>query len=165
MPTISQAQTPAEIASVRELIREYIEWASTLDEGDLDAPEFVGIEQELAGLPGKYASPHGALLFATHEGEPVGCVGLRRFDEFSGEVKRLYVRPSARGLNLGRQLVDAVVAEAHKRGYRRLVLDSHVSMLRSHAIYEAAGFQRVPPPSGFPEAQRRFIVFMEMALE
>lgn len=165
MPTIAQAQTPAEVAAVRELIREYTDWASTLDEGDLEAPEFVGIEQELAGLPGKYAPPNGALLFATHNGEPVGCVGLRQFDEFSGEVKRLYVRPSARGLGLGQRLVEAVIAEAYQRGYQRLVLDSHVSMLGSHAIYEAAGFQRMSPPSDFPEAQRPFIVFMEMALE
>ena len=165
MPTISQAQSPTEVDAVRELIREYTDWAVTLAEGSLKAPAFERLEEELAGLPGKYAAPNGALLLAMHKGEPAGCAGLRRFDAVTGELKRLYVRPAARGLNIGQRLVEAVLAEARSVGYRRMILDSHVSMTRAHAIYEAAGFRRSAVPDTFPDEIKPFVVFMRMGLE
>ena len=165
MPTIAQAQSPVEIDAVRELIREYTDWAFTLAEGSRKAPTFERLEEELAGLPGKYAPPGGALLLAMRDGTSAGCVGLRRFDAGTGELKRLYVRPAARGLNLGQRLVDAVLAEARRLGYRRIILDSHISMTKAHAIYEASGFRRGAVPDTFPEEMKPFVVFMEMALE
>ena len=61
-------------------------------------------------------------------------------------------------------MVAAVVAEAREVGYRRLVLDSHASMTKAHALYEGAGFRKVAAPADFPEALRPIVVFMEMDL-
>jgi putative acetyltransferase len=70
------------------------------------------------------------------------CIALKGHHDRIGEVKRLYVRPNFRGRRIGRQLVAAVIEEARKMGYQRLILDSHISMKSAHAIYEGAGFRK-----------------------
>jgi ribosomal protein S18 acetylase RimI-like enzyme len=68
-------------------------------------------------------------------------------------------------LNIGTALVADLIARARGMGYRRLVLDSHMSMTKAHEIYRAAGFQRVETPPDFPEDLKPVVVFMEMRLE
>jgi GNAT superfamily N-acetyltransferase len=165
MLAISQVSTPSEIQNVQELLREYTAWAFTLTAGSDQAPTFHGLEQELATLPGIYAPPTGCLLLAKQDGQSAGCIALKGHDATTGELKRLYVRPAFRGRNIGRQLVAALIAEARKYGYRRLILDSHISMTKAHEIYMAAGFRKVNTPSDFPEALKPIAVFMELAIE
>jgi putative acetyltransferase len=162
--TIGQVSTPAEIASVQAILREYTAWAFTLEAASDVAPTFEGLEEELASLPGIYAPPAGRLLLATWDGEPVGSIALKPHDENIAELKRLYVRPSARGHDIGRHLVERLIAEARACGYQRSVLDSYHTMTRAHALYEAAGFRRVPAPDDFPELLKPVVVFMEMDL-
>ena len=164
MLAISQVSTPSEIKSVQELLREYTGWAFTLTAGSDQAPTFHGLEQELATLPGIYAPPTGCLLLAMQDGQSAGCIALKGHDATTGELKRLYVRPAFRGRNIGRQLVAALIAEARKFGYQRLILDSHISMTKAHEIYMAAGFRKVNTPSDFPEALKPIAVFMELAI-
>jgi GNAT superfamily N-acetyltransferase len=136
----------------------------TLAEDGASHPTFRGLEDELATLPGMYAPPTGCLLLAMYDGHPAGCVALRAHDPTTGEVKRLYVRPGLRGNNLGRQLVAALIHNARKLGYRRMILDSHISMTRAHEIYRAAGFRVVDAPDDFPEAIKPVVVFMELTV-
>jgi GNAT superfamily N-acetyltransferase len=165
MLAISQVSTPAEIQDVQGLLREYTAWAFTLAADSDRIPTFQGLEQELATLPGIYAPPTGCLLLATEDRQPAGCVALKGHDAATGELKRLYVRPAFRGRDIGRQLVAAVIAQARRSGYQRLILDSHISMTKAHEIYMAAGFRRASAPSDFPEALRPIAVFMELAVE
>jgi GNAT superfamily N-acetyltransferase len=162
--SITQAVTESQIAAVRELIREYTAWAFTLEADSDKAPTFQGLEAELAALPGAYAPPAGRLLLATSEGEPAGCVCLRGNDPATCELKRLYVRPTMRGLNLGWKLVSTLVEEARRAGYRRMVLDSHMSMTKAHELYRSAGFKDVSAPADFPEELKPLVVFMELDL-
>jgi ribosomal protein S18 acetylase RimI-like enzyme len=74
------------------------------------------------------------------------------------------VRPQFRGLEIGWQLVNRLVAEARQAGYERMVLDSHRSMKKAHALYQAVGFKRVSAPADFPEALQPVVVFMECDL-
>ena len=161
---ITQAVTEAQLEAVRELIREYTAWAFTLEAGSENAPTFQGLDAELAALPGAYAPPAGRLLLATHEGRPAGCVCFRRTDATTCELKRLYVRPTMRGLNLGSRLVGTLLDEARRSGYRRMILDSHSSMTKAHEVYRAAGFRDVDAPADFPEELKPVVVFMEMDL-
>ena len=162
--TIEQAASPAQVEDVRDLLREYTDWAFTSTSGSKGAPTFEGLDEELAGLPGEFAPPDGRLLLAALDGHPAGCVALRRHDATTGEVKRLYVRPGSRGHRIGERLVATLLDAARAIGYRRLVLDSHRTMLRAHEIYRSAGFRIVEAPADFPEHLRSLAVFMEMDL-
>ena len=142
MQTI-QPESAAEWDQVRELFREY--WASFGF-----SPCFQGFEAEVAGLPGAYAPPGGALVLALVEGQAAGCAALRRFDAQRCEAKRLYVRPRFRGLGMGRALLDWVIAEARTMGYREMVGDTIPQMAVALAMYDRAGFERTGPYAEVP---------------
>jgi putative acetyltransferase len=134
---IHPARSADEVAIARQLFVEYARWL----EVDLC---FQGFEEELAALPGDYAPPDGRLLIAWHHEQPVGCIALRRAGASTGEVKRLYVRPEARGRRTGRRLVEQLVAAAKAIGYRRLVLDTLPQMTGAQALYRSFGFREIP---------------------
>jgi len=130
MQRVKEATAAADIAVVRELFAEYVRY--------VDAPCcFVDFDQELSALPGGYE----VLLLAMG----AGCVGLRRIDAVTAEVKRLYVRPAHRGEGLGRALLEAAIEGARKRGFRRVVLDTLPKMREAQALYQALRFQKIPP--------------------
>src|SRR6267378_4402957 len=106
---VLESATPADIETVRDLFREYAAWLGI----DLS---FQSFEEELAALPGEYAPPSGCLLLARIEGEPAGCVALRKIDDKICEMKRLWVRRAFAGRKLGRRLAEAVIAEASRVG-------------------------------------------------
>ena len=116
---------------MRELLREY---ASSL-QVEL---EFQRFDDELAGLPGAYVPPGGALLVARANTGLVGCVAVRALDERTCEMKRLYVRSSQRGTGLGRRLAEASIAEARRLGYRAMRLDTLPEMGAARSLYEHA---------------------------
>jgi GNAT superfamily N-acetyltransferase len=113
---------------------------------------------ELATLPGKYAPPAGELLLARgHDGVPLGCVGLRPIPpDGCCEMKRLYVAPAARGLGLGRALVEAVIGEAARIGYGEMRLDTLPTMTEAITLYRAAGFSPIAPYYDTPIAETLF---------
>jgi putative acetyltransferase len=135
---ITPARAAEDIASVGELFREY---AASIGV-DL---EYQGFSSELAGLPGQYAPPSGNLLVAKVNGEAAGCVALRALDKSTLEMKRLYVRPSARGTGVGKLLVEAVISIARQNGYVELRLDTLASMASAQKLYGALGFVEIPP--------------------
>lgn len=158
------ASTPEQIDDLRTLLHEYLGWALAIDTDAEDAPTFSGVEEELATLPGVYAPPGGRLLLARSDGQPAGCVALKPVNATTGELKRMYVRPVFRGQGIGSRLVEALVESARAAGYRRVILDSHHTMTGAHRIYQAAGFEFVDPPEGFPESLVPVVVFMAMDL-
>ena len=164
MLTIAQARSGEDIAALRSLVREFTTWAISLDPGSESAPTFRNLEQEIATLPGSYAAPTGAFLLARIDGAPVGCVAFRDLGPGTVEVKRMYVRPDARGHRIGEALVAALLTEARQRGKARVVLDSFHTMTSAHRIYRAAGFRDVAAPDDFPDHLKPKVVFMEMDL-
>ena len=138
---ILPVEGPAALAQLRVLLEEY--WTSFGF-----TPCFQNFSEELAGLPGSYAPPDGRLAIAWVEGNAAGCVALRRLDDLRGEVKRLYVRPSYRGMGLGRKLMEWVIQEARTIGYRELLGDTMPVMGDALALYDRLGFDRIAPYSG-----------------
>ncbi|MCC6615671.1 MAG: GNAT family N-acetyltransferase [Anaerolineae bacterium] len=158
---------------VQGLLREYFAWAFLVGRDELEAgsndvrevPAFSNIDAELDDLAGVFSRERGSmLLLAAIAGEGVGCVAFQRKDAVTCELKRMYVRPAARGQGIGRELVQALIAEARSQGYRRIILDSHKSMTSAHALYEATGFIRQPIPAHFPDFVKPHIVYMELEL-
>ena len=140
---IVAATEPAQLEQVRLLFQEY--WNSFAFN-----PCFQNFATEVARLPGDYAPPGGALALAIVAGEPAGCVALRRFDGERCEAKRLYVRAAFRGQNLGKALLDWVIAQARALGYHEMVGDTMPVMSRALDMYQRAGFERTGPYAANP---------------
>ena len=155
MSAIIHATSPADYQQVRQLFLRYAESLGV-------SLCFQGFDEELATLPGKYAPPDGCLLLAEHESRFVGCVGLRKLGDGIGEMKRLYVEPAARGLGLGRQLVEAIIREARSRGYAFLRLDTLPSMQEAQVLYRATGFREIAAYCHNPCAEA---TYMELRLK
>jgi putative acetyltransferase len=86
----------------------------------------------------------GVFLVAALDGEPVGCGALRRLDDATGELKRMFVAPEARRLGVGRRVLVELELRARRLGLRRLVLETGVRQHEAMAMYERAGFERIP---------------------
>ena len=149
---IAPAETAADVAAVALLFEAY---AAALGV-DL---AYQGFAAELAGLPGKYAPPAGALLLARGaDGAALGCVALRPLP-FAGccEMKRLFVTPPGRRLGLGRALAEAIVAAAADIGYREMRLDTLAFMTAAIALYRTLGFAPIDPYYDTPVAGTIFL--------
>jgi putative acetyltransferase len=135
----SQAESPNQIAVVREL---FLEYAQSLGFSLC----FQNFDQELANLPGDYAPPEGCLLLAMQDGQPAGCVALHKLDDEYCEMKRLYVRSQFRGHGLGLTLAERVIADARQIGYKYLRLDTVEPVMRAAvAMYRRLGFREIAP--------------------
>lgn len=88
------------------------------------------------------AEGRGAFFVAYAQGRPLACGAVRRLDEGTAEIKRMYVQPAARGLGLGRRLLQVLEDEARNLGVSRLVLETGVRQPDAIALYTGAGFSR-----------------------
>jgi GNAT superfamily N-acetyltransferase len=131
-----------DVELVRTLFREYAESLGV----DLS---FQGFDEEVAALPDGY----DVVLVVGED----GCVGVRPFADGVCEMKRLYVRPSARGTGLGRTLALAAVEHASDLGYRAMRLDTMPMMASAQALYGSLGFVEIPPYRHNPVAGTRFM--------
>ncbi|MGH9173295.1 MAG: GNAT family N-acetyltransferase [Vicinamibacterales bacterium] len=158
LPTVSAAQ-PLDLAAVREMLSEYAAWLGSVSASAATGFKPVPAEfaREVQDLPGEYEPPAGALLIARIEGNPAGMVGLRRVDNDRCEMKRLYVRPGARGAGVGRLLAERVIAEARARGYSEMLLDSLPVMQGAQRLYVALGFRDIQPYYESPPPRMRFM--------
>jgi ribosomal protein S18 acetylase RimI-like enzyme len=130
-PLISDAGA-ADADELRAIFREYFAWLG---------PEgwFSDVEAELAALPGGYDE----ILVARDGEEIVGCVALRPLEAGACEMKRLYVRLSARGSGAGRALAEASIARARELGYATMRLDTMPTMNAARALYVSLGFRPI----------------------
>lgn len=136
-----------DLATVRALLHEY---AASLGV----SLDFQNFDDEVAELPGAYAPPGGALLVASQK---AGCVALRRIDDSTCELKRLYVRPEWRGHGLGRRLTLAALDRARELAYLHVRLDTLPGMERAQELYAELGFREIAPYRDNPVPGARFL--------
>ncbi len=103
------------------------------------------IAHDLAELPQPFVPPHGVLLICLDEGQPVGCGALRPFTEQGiSEIKRVYVRPGARGKGAGELLMRALMTRSVEIGRPCVRLDTAPELMAARAMYERLGFVSIP---------------------
>jgi len=131
--TVAAVTTAQDADRFDQLVREYVAALPfSLD--------FQAVDEELADLRAVYGPPTGSALLADLDGEPVGCVGIRLLEPGIAELKRMYVRPRARGHGAGQALARAAITAAEVLGYEVLRLDTTGEMVGAIRIYERLGF-------------------------
>lgn len=143
MTTIRHARFPEDAAEVLGIWREFVASPSV-------SLDYQGYEAEFADLPGKYAPPDGRLILAEGDGEVHGCIALRKVSGDICEMKRLYVRPRARGLGIGLHLVTRLIEEAREAGYAEMRLDVLAEFAQAKVLYRRVGFVSAAPVSFNP---------------
>jgi putative acetyltransferase len=155
MHKIVEVISDDQIAMARVLFQEYA------DSIGIDLC-FQGFAKEMRELPGLYSPPEGGLFIAFNASEPVGCVAFRPLDTpGAAELKRLYVRPSGRGLGLGLALAQHAIVRARASGYRFVRLDTLSTMQDAQRLYRRLGFKEIPPYTYNPIPE---VVYMELDL-
>ena len=140
---IEEVNSPEKLLTVKILLEEY--WNSLgFDRGTF------GFGDELNSLPGAFARPQGRLAMALLSGRAVGCIALRPFDTDSCEMKRLFVRPSARGQGIAQKLLYWLISEARSEGYSKMLADTLPRMEAALRLYERFGFRQIEPYSPTP---------------
>lgn len=157
---LRQADPVQDLELLRSLWGDYLTWVNGElgQRYDVSFPIDEILERNLADLT-PFQPPRGRLLLVGDVG--IGC--LQPIGEDIGEIKRMYVRPEARGSGLGRRLLDGLLAAAEEAGYSRIRLDSVRFMEAAHALYRSAGFVEIGPyeESEIPPEFWDHWVFME----
>ena len=129
-------------------------WTAYLEEGAIPLRE-VGYEEDVPTVVAadladveQFRPPDGRLLLAVDGGEAVGCGAVRVIAPGVAEVKRMYLRPEARGRGIGRSLLEELLDTARRFECREARLDTGWFMTDAHRLYRAAGFEECAPYDG-----------------
>ena len=158
---IIKARTPEDITAVRTLVWEFFDflrlrYPEMCEEIDAYIKESK-VAEYLENFADYFLPPNGDCFLAYNNGEPAGIVMLKRNDEREGEMNRMYVRDTARGLGLGRKLGAALVKEARALNYTTIRLDALNRHVEALPLYESLGFVRYTDPDAFGGVDERFI--------
>jgi GNAT superfamily N-acetyltransferase len=166
---VRDAILPDDINDVRKLWLEYLTWGND----EMQALYGVhphnpqeAVEQDIE-LIDKFLPPYGRLMLATNDGKVCGLGSLKSINEEIGEIKRMYVDPGFRRIGAGRAILECLLLEAEKAGYKKVRLDSPKFMTNAHSLYRSFGFRDIEayPEVEIPEAFRQYLLFMELDLE
>lgn len=133
---IKRADTPQNIADVRDIFIEYLKFVEAFLGQSL---AFQNTDAEFADFPHTY----DAVFLASLHTEPVAACGIKPFKGKICELKRLYCRPAGRGHGLGRALTETAILAAREMGYTTLYLDTDHGLTHANAVYEALGFRDI----------------------
>ncbi len=126
------------IQQIKELIIEYAKWLGR-------NLSFQNLDDELKDPAKKYTSPEGELLVAVEGEDVLGMIAYHKHSDTRCEMKRLYVKPSCRGMKLGEKLIEELIAHARQAGYKEMVLDTIVPLQSAIHLYKKLGFTECEP--------------------
>ena len=110
---------------------------------DADLDRRYGAGDPVHAEAGQFQAPTGRFLLASDGSVAVGCAGVRRLDEETAELKRMFVAPEARGRGVARALLSACEQAAAEMGYRRLWLETGLAQPEAIALYTSSGYEPV----------------------
>jgi GNAT superfamily N-acetyltransferase len=114
----------------------------------MESIEFGSTEDRFLDL-GDPLDSRARLYLAEISCEPVGMGGLRPISTDEAEIKRMYVRPPARGLGVGRAILQRLIDAARTLGYKTIRLDRAPFMHEAQALYRSSGFVPSDPHRGW----------------
>ncbi len=100
--------------------------------------------------------PAGLFVVARLDGEAVGCGGFKRIDKATGEIKRVWTAPRARGMGVARRVLRTLEAAASEAGLKALRLDTNRALTEAHALYRSEGYREIAPFNANPYADHWF---------
>ena len=151
-PNLIIAKGPEEYAIARKLIEEY---ADSLN----FSLDFQDIDSELENLELFYGGSNGLIIMAKANDEFVGVICLRDLGNHISEIKRMYVKPNFRGKGLGRKMLNKIVDEAKRLGYRFLRLDTVPDMESATHLFVSKGFYEIEDFGSNPLEGVRFMEY------
>lgn len=128
------------LSEIRTLFSEYTNMLVTGDSSFQKYLDMQHYDVEVRNLETKYAAPYGRLYLAYCNREVAGCIGLRKIDKQSCEMKRLYVRPQFQRKKLGEKLVQKIIMDAKEIGYAYMLLDTLPFLESAIQMYKKFGF-------------------------
>ncbi len=138
MPEYSIAHSEEEYAAAAKLFMEYAQWLSI----DLSFQHF---EEELKELKEMYNPNDGGIILCKEENKYVACVAVRRIDNETAELKRMYVQSSQQHKGIGKQLLLNALQLAKDCNYKLIRLDTLNTMTPAMNLYRQNGFYEIPP--------------------
>jgi GNAT superfamily N-acetyltransferase len=126
--------------------------------GELAARFKTGFDpaRSISASADELTPPAGVLVLARLGGKPIGCGALKVKDRTISEIKRMWVSPDARGLGIGRRLLEALEAQARDFGLDTLRLETNQSLREAQALYRSSGYREVAPFNDEPYAHHWF---------
>jgi len=146
--TVRRASSAEDWRDATTLVREHVAWMRQWTDFDpVDVQPVLAIEMD--GLERVYDRADAAVFVARRRGAAVGVVVVCMHADRSAEVKRMFVRPSARGPGVADQLVKDAVAAAERWGCRTVWLETvGGSMDAAISVYHRHGFVVTAPRDG-----------------
>jgi len=136
--TYKNAHTEKEFEQARMLFKEYADALGV----DLSFQDF---KKELDTIQVQYNKPDGGLLLVYANENPIACAAVRRFDEGTAELKRMYVKNEYRGHRIGVELIKRSLSMAKDLGHKKIRLDTLENMAKAQELYKSFGFYIIPP--------------------
>ena len=108
---------------------------------------FVSFDKEISDLGGFYAG--GAILLGFEDDAPVACIAIRKMDNNKCEGKRLFIKPEYRGKGYARRMMNAMLEEAKKLGFKELVFTTRPEVMSiGYGLYKRMGFEELKYEDG-----------------
>jgi carbonic anhydrase len=149
------AETNEEYRNAALLFKEYAAWLN-IDLG------FQHFEEELQNLKAMYTAPYGGIILCKYGEEFIACVGIRKIDSTTAELKRMYVKPSFQKQGIGKAMLERAEALAKALNYTRIRLDTLNYMVPAIALYKQNGFYEIPAYYNNPNETA---VYLELELK
>jgi len=159
---------PDDLEAVKKLWFDYLVWGNDIMQelyGVHPHNPKEAVEQDIQQI-NKFQPPYGQIILAIYEGKVCGLGSLKSISPEIGEIKRMFVDPTIRRIGAGRAILEGLLAEAKKVGYKKVRLDSPKFLEAAHSLYRSFGFRDIEayPEMELPAEFKDYLLFMELDL-